>query len=153
MIKLIMWELCGMAENCASVVTHLLELMAMYMPRTALRQSGGRFACHYAEDQIGKALELLRSQPEQPWTLSSLAAEVAMSRSAFAAHFRRAVGQTPMHFLTRERMRLAAKWIQEGNCKIGEIAERLDYHSEAAFQRAFKRHIGLTPGAIRRRSR
>ncbi len=33
---------------------------------------------------IGKALSLIHSQPQQPWTVAALARSVACSRSAFA---------------------------------------------------------------------
>ena len=33
---------------------------------------------------------------------------------------------------------------------MGELAGRLGYQSEAAFSRAFKRIVGISPGAVRR---
>jgi len=34
---------------------------------------------------------------------------------------------------------------------VAEVAGRLGYASQASFSRAFKRHTGLAPGAVRRR--
>jgi AraC-like DNA-binding protein len=75
-----------------------------------------------------------------------------MSRSAFAARFGELVGEPPMHYVTRWRMHAALTSLREGNATIGEIALRLGYQSEAAFSRAFKRFMGLSPGAVRRSS-
>ena len=36
---------------------------------------------------------------------------------------------------------------------LGELASRLGYESEAAFSRAFKRFIGISPGAVRRNAK
>jgi AraC-like DNA-binding protein len=74
-----------------------------------------------------------------------------MSRSGFAARFAALVGQTPMHYVTNVRMRVANELLNtEKGLTIGEVAARLGYQSEGAFNRAFKRFNGKTPGATRR---
>jgi AraC-like DNA-binding protein len=44
-------------------------------------------------------------------------------------------------------------WLKEEDASLGELADRLGYQSEAAFSRAFKRFIGVSPGAARRNGR
>ncbi len=80
---------------------------------------------------------------------SRLTDEVAMSRSAFAARFTALVGEPPMRYVARWRMQVAQTWLEEG-AALGELAYRLGYQSEAAFSRAFKRFMGVPPGAVRR---
>jgi AraC-like DNA-binding protein len=46
-------------------------------------------------------------------------------------------------------MHVAVAALKEG-AAVGQLADRLGYRSEAAFSRAFKRIIGVSPGAIRR---
>ena len=75
-----------------------------------------------------------------------------MSRSAFAARFKELVGESPMQYATRWKMNVALTWLKEGDTPLIELAERLGYQSEAAFSRAFKRYIGISPGAARRNS-
>ena len=75
-----------------------------------------------------------------------------MSRSAFAARFAEFVGEPPMHYLARWRMLVALTMLKEDGAALAEVAFRLGYRSEAAFSRAFKRFIGVSPGAIRRSS-
>jgi AraC-like DNA-binding protein len=82
--------------------------------------------------------------------LASLADEVAMSRSAFAARFTELVGEPAMQYVTRWRMHVALTWLKEDEAPLGDLAGRLGYQSEAAFSRAFKRFIGISPGAARR---
>jgi AraC-like DNA-binding protein len=82
--------------------------------------------------------------------VASLAAEVAMSRSAFAARFTELVGEPAMHYVARWRMHLALTRLKENDAPLGSLASRLGYQSEAAFSRAFKRFLGVSPGAVRR---
>jgi AraC-like DNA-binding protein len=103
------------------------------------------------DKQIGRALMLIHRNATASWTLESLAAEVGMSRSAFAARFTRLVGQPAMHYVAQSKMKTAAKWLQEEQASLGEMADRLGYDSEAAFSRAFKRFIGVPPSTVRRR--
>jgi AraC-like DNA-binding protein len=103
--------------------------------------------------QIGRALTAIHRQPARPWTLESLASEVAMSRSAFAARFSELVGEPAMHYVVRWRMHLATTWLRENDSALGELAGRLGYQSEAAFSRAFKRIVGVPPGAVRQARR
>jgi AraC-like DNA-binding protein len=92
---------------------------------------------------------LIHREPARDWTVGTIAAEVAMSRSAFAARFTELVGEPVMHYLTRWRMHVASTRLAEDDAPMAEIAAQLGYQSEAAFSRAFKRFTGVSPGAAR----
>jgi AraC-like DNA-binding protein len=100
--------------------------------------------------QIGRALALIHREPSRAWTVASLADELAMSRSAFAARFTELVDEPVMQYVTRWRMQVAVNSLKEEGATVAELAHRLGYRSEAAFARAFKRVIGVPPGAIKR---
>jgi AraC-like DNA-binding protein len=102
------------------------------------------------DPQVGRAISLIHRDPARPWTVAALAGELAMSRSAFAARFTELAGEPVMRYVTRWRMHVARDWLQEGGVAVAELAGRLGYESEAAFSRAFKRTIGVPPGAVRR---
>ena len=59
------------------------------------------------DKQIGYSILLIQRDPAREWTVASLAEEVAMSRSAFAARFKELVGESPMQYITRWRMNVA----------------------------------------------
>jgi AraC-like DNA-binding protein len=75
-----------------------------------------------------------------------------MSRSAFAERFARLVGEPPLAYLTRWRMERAARLLRESGYGLDQIAGRVGYAAEAAFNKAFKRWIGVPPGTYRRRA-
>jgi AraC-like DNA-binding protein len=101
------------------------------------------------DPQIGRAIAMIHRDPARAWTLAALADEVAMSRSAFAARFTELVGEPAMGYVARWRMHLALDALREQGATVAELASRLGYRSEAAFARAFKRVIGIPPGAAR----
>ena len=55
-----------------------------------------------------------------------------------------------MQYVTRWRMQVALDWLRTDDVPVAELAARLGYESEAAFSRAFKRTVGISPGAARR---
>lgn len=103
-----------------------------------------------SDRQIGNAMKALHADIARPWTVEELATFAAMSRSAFAQRFKALVGQTPMEFLFQWRIYQASARIRRNNASLSEIASSVGYESEAAFNRAFKRISGMTPGEYRR---
>jgi AraC-like DNA-binding protein len=102
------------------------------------------------DPQIGRAITLIHRNPGRDWTVASLARELNMSRSSFAARFTALVGEPAMAYLTRWRMQIAMAALRDEPTTVAQLADRLGYHSEAAFARMFKRHTGMPPGSVRR---
>lgn len=137
-----------------TVITRLADILVIQAIRSWLEQG---FTAHAGwlsalqDRQISRAVVLMHRDPERPWTLATLAAEVAMSRSAFSERFTRLVGEPVMRYLARWRMQLALTWLQRQEASPAEAASRLGYRSEAAFRKAFRRYNGLSPGGVRQR--
>jgi transcriptional regulator GlxA family with amidase domain len=100
--------------------------------------------------QVGKALRLMHASPAHDWTVSELAREAAVSRSALAERFTQLIREAPMRHLAGWRVQLAKQMLRDGDSSIAEIATRVGYESEAAFNRAFKRSAGSPPAAWRK---
>ncbi len=102
---------------------------------------------------IGRALTTLHRRPAHDWTIDSLAKEVALSRSAFSERFTQFVGHPPMQYLAHWRMQLAANQLVTGTDSVAMISNRVGYDSEAAFSRAFKKLVGVSPSEWRKQRR
>ncbi len=102
------------------------------------------------DPRIARALAEIHRAPEHGWTLAQLAGHAAMSRTAFAQQFRTLVGQTPVSYLVTWRMQKAAYLLEMRTVSIAQVAERVGYGSELAFAKAFRRVIGIPPGAYAR---
>lgn len=136
-----------------TIITRLADILVIqairfWIERESVAKTGWLGALQ--DKQLGRAIAMIHRDPARPWTVASLAAEAAMSRSAFAARFNELVGEPPMQYLARWRMNVALTMLKEDNASISELSSRLGYQSEAAFSRAFKRFIGISPGAARR---
>ncbi|MFO1020092.1 MAG: AraC family transcriptional regulator [Planctomycetales bacterium] len=104
----------------------------------------------WAHPEIGPVLRDIQQQPEYNWTVASMADRVQISRSSFAAKFTDLVGIPPMKYLLQCRMSKAAQLITEGRYRFKQIAGKVGYKTEAAFNTAFKRWSGVSPGEYRR---
>jgi AraC-like DNA-binding protein len=136
-----------------TIITRLADILVIQAIRSWIEQDPAAqtgWLRALQDKQIGRVISLIHRDSARAWTVASLAAEVAMSRSAFAARFTELVGEPPMHYVARWRMHVALTWLKEEGAALGELAIRLGYQSEAAFSRAFKRFIGVSPGAVRR---
>lgn len=102
-----------------------------------------------ADPRIGAALALIHGDVARRWKVDELAAAVAMSRTTFAERFRKLVGMTPIDYLTDWRIAKAGAALREGK-SIASVAESIGYGSEAAFNSAFRRVAGQSPGRYRR---
>jgi AraC-like DNA-binding protein len=129
-----------------------VEVLRRYAHHLPVGQTG--WLAGLNDPQVGRALRLLHSDPAHTWTVEALARAAGLSRSALALRFAELIGESPMHYLTAWRMHLARQILQENRYTIPEVAERVGYNSEAAFNRAFKRYAGVPPGVwVKRDSR
>lgn len=136
------------------ILTRLSELMFIEVVRRHVESLGDQHASWLAalrDPFVGRALGLFHERPAEPWTLADLARETALSRSALADRFTHYVGEPPMQYLARWRMQLASRALAGSREKVAAVAATVGYESEAAFSRAFKKIVGMSPAAWRDR--
>ena len=93
----------------------------------------------------------MHKTPAHPWTVEDLARRVGLSRTRFAERFRHFLGEPPMAYLARWRVKLGAEILQSTEDSVAEVAATVGYGSEAAFNRAFKREFDCPPAQFRRK--
>jgi len=152
LVNLLRDEASTPRHGAGAVVSHLASALLALLLRAWLEQAGavpGLFAL-LANDRLAPALNGILTAPERQWSMEQLARTCHMSRSSFMRLFVKVAATGPGELLLRVRMAIAAQSLRDGRRSIGDISEAAGYHSEAAFNRAFKRHIGVGPGAYRR---
>lgn len=154
-LKFMAWEADSTQPGAQSIIAHLTEILFIQAIRSWITNQPDNsqgWLTALNDKQIGEALRHIHKNPEEPWTVETIGLKVGMSRSSFAARFREVVGESPHQYLTSWRMQLASNWLKNSSLKLSEIAEKVGYYSEVAFKRAFKKNIGLPPGAFRRQA-
>ncbi len=86
-----------------------------------------------------------------PWTLGELCEAEAMSAEHLRRLCRRQTGRGPMHHVAFLRMRRAATLLESTRQKVNVIARTVGYENAFAFSTAFKRYLGASPDAYRKR--
>lgn len=140
----------------AAVVAKLSEVLFVetlrrYIAQLPRTQTG--WLAGVRDQEVGKSLALLHRQPARPWTIAALAGEVGVSRSVLAERFRHYLSDTPIGYLTRWRLQLAARLFASTSKSVAEVAGEVGYESEPSFNRAFKREFGLPPARFRSQAR
>ena len=146
-------EATSVRPGAAAVLDRLCDVLFIQTLRGWVRQEGAAegWPAAVRDPAVDGALDLMHRRSAEPWTVARLADRASLSRSAFAERFRRLLGESPMGYLARWRMHQAAGLLRRGHDPVATIAERVGYESEAAFAKAFKRELGMAPGAYRRR--
>jgi AraC-like DNA-binding protein len=151
-VGLLSAELASDAPGSEAVVSRLADallIQALRIGLAELQAADGARVLALRDPQIACSVELVHRETERAWTVGELASEVSLSRSAFAARFQRAVGESPMRYLIRARLAHAAGLLHRTDASLAEIAARTGYATEFSFSKAFKRTFGVAPGAYR----
>jgi AraC-like DNA-binding protein len=125
----------------------LIQALRHYLAQEARGRVSWLFAL--TNPSIAGAIQAMHDNPARRWTLQSLAQQVGMSRTIFTLKFRDTVGQSPMEYLSRWRMLIAADRLTASSVSLSVVANELGYESESAFSTAFKRVMGCPPRQYR----
>lgn len=143
-------------SNAGSELVHarlaellFIETMRRYINRLPTDEIG--WLAGARDTTIGQALALLHKDPAYPWTISGLARRVGLSRTRLAERFRHFLAESPMAYLARWRLKLAAEILQSTEDSVAAVAVAVGYESEAGFNRAFKREFNSPPAQFRRK--
>ena len=146
-------EAGGPGTGSEVVVARLSEVLFVETLRRFIRDLPDRqkgWLAGARDPVVGEALALLHRDPARGWTVADLAHEVGVSRTRFAERFRHFLGEPPMAYLARWRLKLAADMLLSSTASVCAIAADVGYASEAAFNRVFKRVFGCPPAQFRR---
>lgn len=151
LINMALQEAARAEQGAQLVLLRLAELMCIEVMRRYLTSANakGPWALALKDPLIGRVLSLIHQRYHYPWTLQLLADEVGASRALLAERFKQLVKMPPMHYLTCWRMQQAAQQLRDTNLKNFAVAQAVGYESEAAFSRAFKRVVGVSPSCWR----
>lgn len=153
-VRILAAEFAHDAPGQQAVLDRLLDLLLVFALRSWFARPDADAPAWYRaldDPEVGNALRLIHAEPGHPWTVDSLAANVGLSRAAFARRFAGLVAEPPLTYLTRWRMAIAAELLRESDSTIAAVAREVGYQNEFAFATAFRRVVGDAPTRYRNR--
>lgn len=146
-------EISGEKIGSKLILGRLVDILFVLIIRVYLEQVDVKegFLMALKDNRISNSLKSMHESFEKDWTLHQLASTVGMSRSLYCREFKRLVGETPLSYLTNWRILKSKEILSESKENISEVANRVGYQSEAAFNRLFKSKVGETPASYRRK--
>src|SRR5690606_39942033 len=104
-----------------------VQTLRRYMESLPPEQTGWLAAAR--DPIVGAALGLMHANPGAPCSQGELARRAGTSRSVLAKRFDRFLRESPLAYLARWRLQLAARALQTSRKSIGEIAAQVGYTS------------------------
>ena len=150
LINLMMSEARASKVNDSALLDRYADCLFYLLLRDHMTKNKGLFAA-LAHPKLVKALNLIHTTEDRTVSLDDLAEAAGMSRSSFSSLFKQTVGQSPKEYVTQWRMTRAYEWLSDDGVSTLEAAVRCGYENESSFAKAFKRVMGLGPGAVRTR--
>jgi transcriptional regulator GlxA family with amidase domain len=105
----------------------------------------------HGDKDIKTVQDWLEENPDQPVTISALAARAGLGERTFIRRFKRATGETPLSYLQQLRIEKARRLLETTSLAVEEITLKSGYEDISSFRKLFKRQTGLSPSAYRKR--
>ena len=104
----------------------------------------------YRKD-VGEWMEYIYNNLHRPLRLQEIAEHFDVSQSYASRLFKKETGKTMIQFINEEKMKEAARFLNESSLSIRDVAARVGYDDPFYFDRLFRRFYGMTPRDYRRK--
>ncbi|WP_089947780.1 helix-turn-helix domain-containing protein [Litoreibacter albidus] len=152
-VEMLRAEIGEQSQPQLSMLNRLTEILCLHTVQNWFSRTAGQGAALQAfapPARLKGVIDIIHAKPDSPWTVKSLARVYGQSRTAFAAHFKTATGLSPISYVRRCRISRACRMLERTRLPLIEVAFQSGYADANAFNRAFRRETGASPGAYRR---
>lgn len=101
---------------------------------------------------VAQAVEIIRRDFARPLRVEDVAKSCGQSLRQLQRRFQSAFGITPQEFLIRTRLLEATRLLERTALSAGEIATQCGFVDQSSFAQHFRKRIGVSPGAYRKRT-
>ena len=152
--KAMLDEVAAPEEGAMALTSALMKACLVFLLRRHLQSSRetGVPPALFSDARIGRAIAAVVARPSAAHSVTTLAKDAGMSRSAFARDFRATLGVTPMEFVTRIRLSLARRLLASTGRPVESIAADVGFSSRSHFSFVFRDRYGTNPSTFRRRN-
>ena len=83
--------------------------------------------------------------------VAKMAAQSGLPERSLARRFRKATGYSPLDYVHALRLEEAKQLLERSELSVDAIGEEVGYEEASFFRRLFRRKVGMSPAAYRRR--
>lgn len=130
------------------IVSHLARIWHLLLNH-ALQELPVSEADVQSEQRVKTMLQFIHSHYAEPLTLEQIAAAASISPRECSRCFLRVIGDSPVSYLIKYRISMAAALLENSGGTITQISLQTGFNNSSYFTRAFTRQMGLTPRAFR----
>jgi AraC-like DNA-binding protein len=145
-------EIRAPKEGTRAMMSALMKSCLVVLLRRHLERSrlAGTAPAVFQDKRLSRAITAILNLPAGTHSVTSLAREAGMSRSAFAREFKTALDMTPMEFVARVRLDLAHRYLETTGMGVEGIAVAVGFNSRSHFSHLFREYYGTDPSSFRR---
>jgi len=103
------------------------------------------------QNPLAFVLNYIKSNLNEKISINSLSDKACMSKATFYRLFKRELGISPNDFILTEKINKAKLLLAQPGAKVASISYELGFSDANYFIRAFKKNVGITPGAYQLR--
>ncbi len=106
-----------------------------------------------SDEEVAAAIRFIRRHADRPIQVSDLLEAVPISRRSLERRFRAVLGRTPQREIQRVHIEHAQHLLAETDLSVPEVARQSGFKSADRLAAVFRRAVGITPTAYRRKFR
>lgn len=148
LIRLILLEAARADKSSLPILRNLVSALLLRHGRMRAAASVPVKKPYLAE--IGQVINFISTQYAEDLDIDALARVAKLSRASLQRKFVAVTGLSPMQYLHRMRLNVAALMLRNEARSISEIAMDVGYNSLSSFNRLFVRAYGVSPSQWRR---
>jgi len=109
-------------------------------------------ACRQHDDRIVSNAQVWAAENYmKPSPVSAMSERSGLTSRSFLRRFKQATGQTPVEYVQTLRVEEAKQMLETSDVSIDDVAIEVGYSEPAAFRSAFRKHVGVSPSAYRKK--
>lgn len=151
LIRNIESEFYSINSRRAKLIDALIKTLLMKLGETGVQRNEAQMS---AEPHYSLLIDLrakIYRNPQLKWNVDSMAADVNMSRSYFQHIYREFFGVSCISDVISGKIEKAKEILSETSCTVSQVASMCGYDNEEHFMRQFKKLVGVTPTAYRKK--
>ena len=127
--------------------SQITALLSHFFGQLALLQDKEAKPNH--RDKLNQVRDILRSDLENPPTLTELSKQIGINTTKLKKEFKAVFGVPVFKYLQNERLDVAHKLINDKKATVQEAAWQVGYDSLSSFSNAFAKKFGYRPSQIK----